>query len=69
MPQKFIPQSPDPYLNNETEMSLIKFGHLNFILDQCNKNEFANNNDALENGLKKGDFYHNADGQLFIVIE
>jgi hypothetical protein len=68
MPEKFIPQSPDPYLNNEAEMSLIKFGHINFLLDQCNNNVYADNTAALAGGLKVGDFYRNSDGQVFIVI-
>jgi len=68
MPQQFIPQSPDPYLSNESEMSLIKFGHINFLLNQCNNNVYANNTAALTAGLKVGDFYRNSDGQVFIVI-
>ena len=67
MPKQFIPQSPDPYLNNEAEMSLIKFGHMNFILEQCNKNVYANNAAAITGGLSAGDFYRTSTGQLFIV--
>lgn len=67
MPEKFIPQSPDPYLNQDANASLVKFGHLNFLLDQCNNNVYANNTAAKAGGLKKGDFYRNSDGQIFIV--
>lgn len=69
MPEKFIPQSPDPYLNNEAEMSVTKFGHINFLLNQCNNNVYGSNSAALAGGLKKGDFYRNGDGQIFIVID
>jgi hypothetical protein len=68
MPQKFIPQSPDEFLTSESQMSLIKFGHINFLLNQLNNNVYANNTAALAGGLKKGDFYRTTTGQLFIVI-
>jgi hypothetical protein len=68
MPQKFIPQSPDEFLTSESEMSLIKFGHINFLLNQVNNNVYANNAAALAGGLKKGDFYRTTIGQVFIVI-
>jgi hypothetical protein len=68
MPQKFIPQSPDEFLTSESEMSLIKFGHINFLLNQVNNNVYANNAAALAGGLKKGDFYRTTTGQVFIVI-
>lgn len=69
MPQQFIPQSPDSFLKKEADMSLVKFGHLNFLLDQCNNNVYANNTAAKADGLKKGDFYRTSTGQLFIVID
>lgn len=68
MPQKFIPQSPDEFLTSESEMSLIKFGHINFLLNQVNNNVYANNAAALAGGLKVGDFYRTTTGQVFIVI-
>jgi len=68
MPQQFIPQSPDEFLTSESQMSLIKFGHINFLLNQVNNNVYANNTAALNGGLKVGDFYRNSDGQVFIVI-
>jgi len=67
MPKQFIPQSPDKYLTKETEMSLVKFGHINFLLDQCNNNVYANNAAALAGGLEAGDFYRTSTGQIFIV--
>ena len=33
---KFVPLSPDPYLNEGADMSLAKFGHLNTIVDYLN---------------------------------
>jgi hypothetical protein len=68
MPQQFIPQSPDEFLTSESQMSLIKFGHINFLLNQVNNNVYANNAAALAGGLKKGDFYRTTTGQVFIVI-
>jgi hypothetical protein len=68
MPQQFIPQSPDEFLTSESQMSLIKFGHINFLLNQVNNNVYANNAAALVGGLKKGDFYRTTTGQVFIVI-
>ena len=38
---KFKPQSPDPYLKEEVDMSLAKFGHLNAVVDQVTLNEAA----------------------------
>lgn len=38
---KFIPQSPDPCLQQEADMSLAKFGHINKIVDQVTTNEAA----------------------------
>lgn len=34
--QKFVPLSPDPYLVNDPDMSLAKFGHLNTLVDYVN---------------------------------
>jgi hypothetical protein len=34
--EKFIPLSPDPYLNEGSDMSLAKFGHLNTLVDYVN---------------------------------
>jgi hypothetical protein len=69
MPEQFIPQSPDSFLKKEADMSLVKYGHLNFLLDQCNNNVYANNTAAKAGGLKKGDFYRTSTGQIFIVID
>jgi hypothetical protein len=33
MINKFTPLSPDPFLNNDPDMSLAKFGHINAIVD------------------------------------
>lgn len=33
MINKFVPLSPDPYLNTDADMSLAKFGHINSIVD------------------------------------
>jgi hypothetical protein len=33
---KFVPLSPDPFLNNDPDMSLAKFGHLNSVVDYVN---------------------------------
>ncbi len=60
MPKKFIPQSNDPYLRNDEDMHLAKFGHINFLLNQINNNEHVDNAAAKAAGLKDGDFYHTA---------
>jgi hypothetical protein len=33
---KFKPQSPDPFLKKEADMTLAKFGHINAIVDEIN---------------------------------
>jgi hypothetical protein len=63
----FVPQSPDPFLKKDSDMSLAKFGHINAIVDELNvlnnalyqmrNNIYANNNAALNGGLVPGDFY------------
>ena len=60
MPIKFIPKSDDPYLKNDADMALAKFGHINFLLNQINNNQHADNAAAKAAGLKDGDFYHTA---------
>ena len=67
MPIKFIPQSDDPYLKKDADMSLAKFGHINFLLHQINNNEHATNAAAKIAGLEDGDFYHTA-GIVKVVI-
>ena len=67
MPEKFIHQSPDLYLKTDADAALVKFGHLNYLLEQANNNVYANNAAALTAGLKAGDLYRTATGQLFIV--
>lgn len=34
---KFIPQSPDPFLKKEADMTGARFGHINAIVDEINK--------------------------------
>lgn len=68
MPQKFIPKSPDKYLKKGADTSLVKFGQLNFLLNQMNNNVYANNTAALAGGLKKGDFYRTSTGVVMIVF-
>jgi hypothetical protein len=34
--QKFIPQSPDPYLKQANQLGSVKFGHLNALVDAIN---------------------------------
>lgn len=68
MPQKFIPKSPDKYLKKGADTSLVKFGQLNFLLNQMNNNVYADNTAALAGGLKKGDFYRTSTGQVMIVF-
>jgi len=68
MPQKFIPKSPDKYLKKEADTSLVKFGQLNFLLNQMNNNVYADNTAALAGGLKKGDFYRTSTGVVMIVF-
>ena len=67
MPIKFVPQSDDPYLRKEADMSLAKFGHINFLLGQINNNAHATNAAAITAGLQPGDFYHTA-GIVKVVI-
>jgi hypothetical protein len=64
---KIFISSPDPYLKKDADMTLVKFGHLNYLLDQANNNVFANNAAAIAGGLFAGDLYRTATGQLFIV--
>lgn len=60
MPKKFVPQSDDPYLKRDADMHLVKFGHLNYLLNQINNNEHLDNAAAKAAGLKDGDLYHTA---------
>jgi len=76
--EKFVPQSPDPFLNKDEDMSLAKFGHINAIVDELNttnntidsakNNVYANNVAALAGGLSVGDFYRTATGEIRIVV-
>jgi hypothetical protein len=36
--EKFVPLSPDPYLNEGADMTLAKFGHLNALISTLNSN-------------------------------
>ena len=36
MINKFVPLSPDPFLNSDPDMSLAKFGHINAIVEYIN---------------------------------
>jgi hypothetical protein len=69
MPKKFKNVSPDPYLRTGEDMGLAKFGHLNFLLGQLNDNVHADNAAAKTAGLKAGDFYRTATGQVHIVYD
>lgn len=37
MINKFVPSSPDLFLNDDPDMSLAKFGHINAIVNEVNK--------------------------------
>lgn len=67
---KFIPQSPDPSLKQDADMSLAKFGHLNSVvlaLQGALNNVYADNAAAIAGGLSEGDFYRTATGEVFVV--
>jgi hypothetical protein len=69
--EKFIPQSPDPYLNEDADMHLAKFGHLNAMLllvNAAKNNVYADNTAALAGGLEVGDVYSTATGEVRIVV-
>jgi|694.fasta_scaffold47789_7 hypothetical protein len=79
--EKFVPQSPDPFLNKDEDMSLAKFGHINAIVDALNAptsfnsfvnqittNVYSNNSQALAGGLTAGDFYRTSGGVIHIVV-
>lgn len=41
--KKFIPHQPDPYiLGDEANMTPVKFGHLNAIVNEINKTSASN---------------------------
>lgn len=73
----FVPQSPDPFLKKDSDMSLAKFGHINAIVDELNvlnnalyqmrNNIYANNATAIANGLVPGDFFRTTAGVLHVV--
>jgi hypothetical protein len=78
--EKFVPQSPDPFLNKDEDMSLAKFGHINAIVDELNgsnsfanfvtqitNNTYANNAAALTGGLVAGDYYKTSTGSIQVV--
>lgn len=76
--EKFVPQSPDPFLNKDEDMSLAKFGHINAIVDELNvttalalaakNNVYTNNALAILGGLSVGDVYSTPSGEVKIVI-
>ena len=69
--EKFIPQSPDPYLKKDADMSLAKFGHLNamlLLINAAKDNVYADNIAALAGGLTEGDVYSTATGEVRIVV-
>jgi hypothetical protein len=76
--EKFVPQSPDPFLKKDSDMSLAKFGHINAIVEELNTvnatvtqiktNVYANNAAAIAGGLTQGDFYSTATGEVRIVV-
>ena len=69
MPAKFVPQSPDPFLKVDVDTTLVKYGHINFLLNQINTNVYANNAVAMAAGLEVGDLYRNNLGQVFVVFK
>lgn len=66
MPVKFVPMSPDPYLKKDEDMTLAKFGHLNRLLMDAQR-EYADNATAIEAGLKAGELYSTPAGDVKIV--
>lgn len=76
--EHFTPQSPDPDLNKDSDMSLAKFGHLNKIVDAVSaletsvsaaeNNTYADNAAALAGGLAVGTLYSTASGEVRIVV-
>ena len=69
--EKFIPQSPDPYLNKDADMSLAKFGHINamlLLINEVRNNVYADNIAALAGGLEVGTMYATVTGEVRIVV-
>ncbi len=66
MPAKFVPLSPDPYLKKDEDMTLAKFGHLNRILMDVQR-EYPDNATAMAAGLKEGELYSTPAGDVKIV--
>ena len=66
MPRKFIPESPDPYLNSGEDMAPAKFGHLNEIL-RMTQREYADDAAAKADGLKVGELYSRPSGAVHVV--
>ena len=66
--KKFTPQSPDPYLNEGTDMGLAKFGHLNALKASVSENVFADNATAITGGLTPGDLYSTVTGEVRVVV-
>ena len=69
--EKFIPQSPDPYLNKDADMSLAKFGHINamlLLINAAKDNVYTDNIAALAGGLVEGDVYSTLAGEVRIVV-
>lgn len=66
--KKFTPQSPDPYLNEDSDMGLARFGHLNALKASVSENVYADNATALAGGLTVGDLYSTATGEVRVVV-
>lgn len=79
--EKFVPQSPDPFLNKDADMSLAKFGHINAIVDELNgtnsfanfvnqitNNVYADNAAALAGGLTVGEYFRTSAGVIHVVV-
>lgn len=69
--ERFIPQSPDPYLREEADMSPAKFGHLNallYLVNAAKNNVFIDNAAAVAAGGQVGDIYSTPTGEVRIVV-
>ena len=66
--KKFTPKSPDPYLNEDADMGLARFGHLNALKASVSENVFADNATAITGGLTPGDLYSTVTGEVRVVV-